>query len=52
MALPYARTPWRLAGLGAGMLAATLLLAPAGPALPVVVAVWLTVGGLALTTEH
>ena len=27
-------------------------LAPAGPALPVVVAVWLTVGGLALTTEH
>ena len=52
VALPHARTPWRLAGLGAGMLAATLLLAPAGPALPVVVAVWLTVGGLALTTEH
>ena len=52
VALPHARTPWRLAGLGAGMLAATLLLAPAGPALPVVAAVWLTVGGLALTTEH
>ena len=51
-ALPYARTPWRLAGLGAGMLAATLLLAPAGPALPVVLAAWLMVGGLALKSEH
>ena len=52
VALPYARTPWRLAGLGAAMLAATLLTAPAAPALPVVLAVWLTVGGLALKSEH
>jgi hypothetical protein len=52
VALPYARTPWRVAGLGAAMLAATLLLAPAGPALPVVLAAWLTVGGLALKSEH
>jgi hypothetical protein len=52
VALPYARTPWRLAGLGAGMLAATLLLAPVGPALPLVLAAWLTVGGLALKSEH
>ena len=28
VALPYARTPWRIAGLGAGALAATLLAAP------------------------
>lgn len=48
VALPYARTPWRLAGVGAGMLGALLLLVPAAPALPVVLAVWLTVGGLAL----
>ncbi len=52
VALPYARTPWRLAGLGTAMLAATLLTAPAAPALPVVLAVWLTVGGLALKSEH
>ena len=52
VALPYARTPWRIAGLGAGMLAATLLAAPAAPALPLVLAVWLTVGGLALKSEH
>ena len=52
VALPYARTPWRIAGLGAAMLAATLLTAPAAPALPVVLAVWLTVGGLALKSEH
>ena len=52
VALPYARTPWRLAGLGAAMLAATLLTVPAAPALPVVLAVWLTVGGLALKSEH
>ena len=47
-ALPYARTPWRLAGVGAGALAALLLLVPAAPALPLVLAVWLTVAGLAL----
>jgi hypothetical protein len=52
VALPYARTPWRIAGLGAAMLAATLLTAPAAPALPVVLAVWLTVGGLTLKSEH
>ena len=52
VSLPYARTPWRLAGAGAAMLAATLLLAPAAPALPLVLAAWLTVAGLALATEH
>ena len=39
---------WRIAGLGAGALAATLLAAPAAPALPLVAAVWLTCAGLAL----
>ena len=34
--------PWRIAGLGAGALAATLLAAPAAPALPLVAAAWLT----------
>jgi len=48
VALPYARTPWRIAGLGAGALAAMLLGAPAAPALPLVAAVWLTCVGLAL----
>ena len=48
VALPLARTPWRLAGLGAGMLAATLLVAPVAPALPFVLAAWLTVAGRAL----
>ena len=52
VALPYARTPWRIAGLGAGALAATLLAAPAAPALPLVAAVWLTCAGLALKSEH
>ncbi len=46
--LPFARTPWRLAGVGSAMLAATLLVAPAAPALPLVAAAWLTVAGLAL----
>jgi hypothetical protein len=52
VALPYARTPWRIAGLGAGMLAATLLAVPAAPALPLVAAAWLTCLGLAVRTEH
>jgi hypothetical protein len=52
VAIPYARTPWRIAGLGAALLAATLLLAPAAPALPLVLAVWLTCAGLALKHEH
>ena len=52
VALPYARTPWRIAGLGAGALAALLLAAPAAPALPLVAAVWLTCAGLVLKSEH
>jgi hypothetical protein len=52
VALPYARTPWRIAGLGAGALAATLLAAPAAPALPFIAAVWLTCAGLGLKSEH
>ncbi|MDX6398592.1 MAG: eukaryotic-like serine/threonine-protein kinase, partial [Gaiellaceae bacterium] len=52
VALPYARTPWRIAVLGAGALAATLLAAPAAAALPLVLAVWLTCAGLALKSEH
>jgi serine/threonine-protein kinase len=52
VALPYARTPWLLAGVGAAMLALTLLLAPAAPALPLVAAAWLTLAVRGLTTEH
>ena len=52
VALPYARTPWRIAGYGAGTLAALLLAAPAAPALPLVAAVWLTCAGLVLKSEH
>ena len=52
VALPYARTPWRIAGLGAGALAAMLLAAPAAPALPLVAAAWLTCAGLVLKSEH
>ncbi|HZG36632.1 MAG TPA: serine/threonine-protein kinase [Gaiellaceae bacterium] len=42
LALPFARTPWRIALLGAGVAAATVLAAPAGPALPLLAAAWLT----------
>ena len=52
VALPYARTPWRIAGFGAGALAMTLLAAPAAPAMPLVLAAWLTCAGLALKSEH
>jgi serine/threonine-protein kinase len=52
VALPYARTPWRIAGFGAGALAATLLAAPAAPAVPLVLAVWLTCAGLALKASR
>jgi hypothetical protein len=52
VALPHARTPWRVGGLGAGALAAMLLAAPAAPALPLVAAIWLTCAGLALKSEH
>ena len=47
VALPWARGPWRIAALGAAMLAATLLVAPAAPALPLVAAAWLTCIALA-----
>ena len=47
VALPYARTPWRIAGLGAGALAVTILAVPAAPATPLVVAAWLTCAVLA-----
>ncbi len=52
IALPYARTPWRIAGFGAAALAATLLAAPAAPAIPLVLAVWLTCAGLALKSAR
>lgn len=52
VAIPHARTPWRIAGLGAGAIAATLLAAPAAPALPLVAAVWLTCAVLAVKSEH
>jgi hypothetical protein len=42
VALPFARTPWRIALLGAGLAAATVLAAPAAPALPLLAAAWLT----------
>jgi hypothetical protein len=38
--LPYARTPWAVCGLGAGLLAALLLAVPGLAVLPVVVPVW------------
>ena len=47
VAIPYARTPWRIAGLGAGGLGLVVLAAPAAPALPLVAAIWLTCAGLA-----
>jgi hypothetical protein len=40
--LAYARTPWHVAIWGAATLAATLLLAPGLPAVPVIAAVWAT----------
>jgi len=46
VAIPYVRGLWPVAGLGAGMLVALLLLAPGAPALPLVAAVWLTCGWL------
>ena len=52
VAIPYARSPWRIAALGAGGLALVVAAAPAAPALPVVAAIWLTCAGLVLRTEH
>jgi hypothetical protein len=48
--LPHARArgPWWIAGLGGGLLAATLLAAPAIAALPVVAATWVMCAALAL----
>jgi hypothetical protein len=48
--LPHVRErgPWWIAGLGGGLLAATLLAAPAVAALPVVAATWVMCGALAL----
>ncbi len=54
-ALPYARArgPWSVAALGAALLATTLLPFATVPALPVVVAVWITCGALWLRPgEH
>jgi hypothetical protein len=51
-AIPFARSPWRIAGVGGAMLAGTLLAAPAAPALPLVVAAWLTCTVLAARTGH
>ena len=46
VAIPYVRGLWAAAGLGAAMVAALLLLAPAAPALPLVAAAWVTCGSL------
>ncbi len=45
-AIPFvrARGPWTIAVFGAAMLASTLLLAPAAPAVPLVAAAWATCG--------
>ncbi|HEX5800167.1 MAG TPA: hypothetical protein VFY02_08680, partial [Gaiellaceae bacterium] len=47
VAVPWVRGPWRIAAFGAVMLAGTLLVAPGAPALPLVVAAWLTCIALA-----
>jgi hypothetical protein len=52
VAVPYARTPWRIAGLGAGALGVTILAVPTAPALPLVVAIWLTCFGLGLRASR
>ena len=46
VAIPLVRGLWQVAGLGACMLAAVLLIAPGAPAMPLVAAVWLTCGWL------
>jgi hypothetical protein len=48
--LPHARERglWRVAGLGAGMLAATVLPVPDVAAIPLVVSVWATCAVVAL----
>ena len=47
VAIPFARDAWRIAGLGAAMLAGTLLVAPEAPALPLVLTAWATCAWLA-----
>ena len=50
LALPHARARgyWGAAGLGAGMLLLTLLLAPGGPALPLALSAWAVAAYVAL----
>ena len=52
IAVPYATSIWRIAGLGAALLSGTLLLAPTAPALPLVAGAWLTCGALAWHHRH
>jgi hypothetical protein len=55
VAIPYARTPWRIAVLGAAGLGLLVAAAPAAPALPLVAGIWLTCAGLTglrLRSEH
>ncbi len=52
VAIPFATSLWRIAALGAGALATTLLLAPTAPALPLIAAAWLTCGALAWRHER
>ena len=47
VAIPYARSPWRIAILGASGLALLVAAAPTAPALPLAAGVWLTCAGLA-----
>jgi eukaryotic-like serine/threonine-protein kinase len=53
-ALPYAtaRGRWGVAGVGAWLVAAPLLVAPHAPAAPIVLAGWLTAGVLASQLRH
>ena len=44
--IPYVRGLWPVAGLGAGMLVALLLLAPEASPLPLIIAAWVTFGCL------
>ncbi len=52
VAIPYATSLWRIALLGAGALATTLLLAPSAAALPLVAAAWLICAALAWRHEQ
>ena len=51
--LPHARArgPWWIAGLGAALLAVTLLPSPAVAALPLIAATWMMCAVLALTRD-